>query len=391
MWSNFAISTLIHTGSTIGTVHPMSASSLIAYDLWRLSVLLVVAAIIMGTGKTKSFGHAMSTTTTTTPPSGWNLDNKPIQGIVPPLVTPLKSDGTLDEDGTCRLIEHVIGGGVAGIFILGTTGEFPYLSLSLRKEFIQLCCQVVNGRVPVLVGITDCCLATTCEMAAFCKDAGAAAAVLTTPYYFPMEQSEVERYVDGLLEMIELPIVLYNMPSLTKNWFDVETVRGLAKKYPQIIGIKDSSGDLDYFAKLCKLKESERPDWTVMIGPEHLLVDAMRLGADGGVNGGANVEPETFVTLYQATKGDMEGTEKTRGTSVEAILSRVNAFQDIYKVGAPGFRFVTATKCALSLKKICGDTMAEPFCSYSEEEKSKLERILGGLPLWKACDANYKL
>jgi dihydrodipicolinate synthase/N-acetylneuraminate lyase len=301
----------------------------------------------------------------------WPGNKEPLRGIIPPIVTPLIEHDKIDEPGTRRLLEHVIQANVAGVFVLGTTGEFASLSPAVRADFIRLCCQVVDGRVPLLIGITDSSITTTIEMATIAKEAGASAVVLTAPFYFPLEQSEIQHYVERVLEHVDLPIMLYNMPGLTKVWFEVDTLRELAK-CSKIVGIKDSSGDLEYFQKVCKLKE-QRPDWTIMMGLEHLLVDAIQMGADGGVNGGANVEPDLFVSVCNAA---MEGDE----AQIQKLMNRVNALQAIYKVGTPGFRLVTATKCALSLKGICSDVMADPFHAFQPEERKQVKCVLDGLP-----------
>jgi 2-dehydro-3-deoxy-D-pentonate aldolase len=315
-----------------------------------------------------------------------NGPHKVLQGIIPPLVTPLLDGGNdIDEVGTRRMIEHTIEGGVAGLFVLGTTGEGPSLSHTLRRLFVQLCCDIVQDRVPVLVGITDSSLVETLHMVQVARAAGASAVVLTTPFYFPLEQSELIRYVQKIMEQLEqddnnndtqrsMPLMLYNMPGLTKVWFEIDTVRTLAERYPRIVGIKDSSGNLEYFEKLCQLKREVRPDdWTVLMGPEHLTAASVALGGDGGVNGGSNVEPKLFVALYHAAAAK----DTAR---VETLMTRIMAFQEIYTVCTPGFRYVTATKCALSLKNLCGDAMAEPFVPYGNEHRLQVERILNALP-----------
>src|SRR5262245_50772364 len=109
-------------------------------------------------------------------------------GIIPPLVTPLSDRDRLDHAGLERLVEHVIGGGVNGLFILGTTGEAPSLGYRLRRELIERVCRLTAGRVPVLVGITDTAFVESVAVAKSAADAGAAAAVLSTPYYFPAGQ-----------------------------------------------------------------------------------------------------------------------------------------------------------------------------------------------------------
>ena len=289
---------------------------------------------------------------------------------MPPLVTPLLDRDTLDVQGTVRLIDHVIDGGVAGIFILGSTGEAPSLSYRLRREFIRIAAEQIAGRVPLLVGITDTAFVESVSLAEHAAEHGATAVVLTTPYYFPAGQTELIQYVEHLVEAISLPLLLYNMPGLTKVWFEPDTVRHLSA-LQQIVGLKDSSGDLDYFRRIVSIKE-QRPDWTIMIGPEHLTATAVAAGGDGGVNGGANVFPQLFVSLFQAAaEGDSE--------RVAELQSQVDALQAIYDVGKYGSRFIKATKCALSLQGICSDHMAEPFNHFLPPERERVARILDGL------------
>ncbi len=293
-----------------------------------------------------------------------------LRGIVPPLVTPLLDRDTIDVEGTKRLIEHVIAGGVSGIFILGTTGEAPSLSYRLRREFIQLACDSVAQRVPVLAGVTDTSFVETVELAEFAKGAGVSTVVLSTPYYFPAGQTELARYIGQLLPELSLPLMLYNMPSLTKVWFEIDTLKSLAH-HQQIVGVKDSSGDIKYFEQLLTLKKI-RPDWSILIGPELLTAQAVKMGGDGGVNGGANVYPNLFVELFKAAdSGDEAG--------VAVLQQRVEKLQQIYDVGKYASRHIKATKCALSLLGICSDHMAEPFNHFLPPERAQVKAIIDRL------------
>ncbi|MCP4887777.1 MAG: dihydrodipicolinate synthase family protein [Planctomycetaceae bacterium] len=296
-------------------------------------------------------------------------DPSPMHGIIVPLVTPLSHRDAIDVPGMERLLDHVIGGGIHGIFILGTTGEAPSLSYRLRREYIKLVCQYVGDRVPVMVGVTDTSFVETIELAGVAEQAGAHAAVLSTPYYFPAGQTELVRYIGQVVEHLpgELPLMLYNMPSLTKVWFEIDTLRRLADM-PRIVGVKDSSGDLKYFRDLISLKTT-RPDWSVLIGPEHLMAEAVQIGGDGGVNGGANVYPELFTQLYEAVVANQSG-------QVEVLSQRVDRLQQIYTVGKYASRFIKATKCALSIRGICNDAMAEPFNHFLPPERARVEQIL---------------
>ena len=298
--------------------------------------------------------------------------SRPYHGIIPPLVTPLTDRDTLDVAGLEMLVEHVLAGGVHGLFILGTTGEAPSLSYQLRWDLIDRVTKLVRGRVPVLVGITDTAFVESVNVAVHAADCGASAVVLATPYYFPAGQTELTGYLQNIVEKLPLPLMLYNMPSLTKVWFEIETLRKLTS-LNKIVGIKDSSGDLGYFEKLMSLRE-ERPDWSIMMGPEALLPDAMAMGADGGVAGGGNPFPRLFVDCYDAcVAGDRAKLEKCRNT--------INEFQKVYDIGKYASRHIKATKCALSLLGICDDFMAEPFHRFHPPDRARVREVLESLDI----------
>jgi 4-hydroxy-tetrahydrodipicolinate synthase len=297
---------------------------------------------------------------------------RPFSGIIPPLVTPLSDRDQLDHAGLERLVEHVLGGGVNGLFILGTTGEAPSLSYRLRRELIERVCRLTAGRVPVLVGITDTSFVESVGVARAAADAGAAAVVLSTPYYFPAGQTELTGYVRNIAAELPLPLVLYNMPALTKVRFEIETLEQLAD-IERIVGIKDSGGDLAYFERLQTLR-ARRPDWSLMIGPEHLLAESIRLGGDGGVAGGANILPRLFVDCYEAARA---GDEARLGEAQTVI----GELQKIYEIGKYASRHIKATKCSLSLLGICDDFMAEPFQRFRPTERERVRRCLAGLNL----------
>jgi len=309
-------------------------------------------------------------------PSNPMTNGKPVRfrGIIPPLVTPLVNRDTLDAAGLSRLLEHLVAGGVSGIFILGTTGEAPSLSYRLRRQMIEKVCEQVAGRVPVLVGITDTSFVESVDLARHAKDLGAAAVVLAPPYYFPAGQTELISYVEHIVAELPLPVMLYNMPELTKVWFEIETLRRLAQLI-NIVGVKDSSGDLAYFERLAGLK-TVRPDWSIFVGPERLIVDAVRLGGDGGVSGGANIYPSLFVACHQAAATGNDA-------QVKLLLPIIEDLQRIYSIGKYASRFIKGTKCALSLFDICSDFMAEPFHRFLPVHRAAVEKILAEIePRW---------
>src|SRR5258708_3767293 len=139
----------------------------------------------------------------------------PLSGIIPPMVTPLRDQDALDVAALERIVEHLLAGGVSGLFLLGTTGEGPALSYSLRYELIDRTCDLVAGRVPVLVGVTDPALVEAQGLAEWAADAGADVIVAAPPYYFPMGQDDFVRWFTRLAEESPLPLFLYNIPPCT--------------------------------------------------------------------------------------------------------------------------------------------------------------------------------
>ena len=142
--------------------------------------------------------------------------NPPLKGIIPPMITPLLENGGLDVVGLHNLITYLLGGGIHGIFLLGTTGEGPSLDHQLRKQLISEACTIVNKKVPVLVGITDTSFEESLELANHAEKAGADILVVAPPYYFPISQNEMQDYLEKLAPKLPLPFLLYNMPSCTK-------------------------------------------------------------------------------------------------------------------------------------------------------------------------------
>ncbi len=292
----------------------------------------------------------------------------PLNGIVPPMITPLRDRDELDVAGLERLIEHLLAGGVNGIFILGTTGEGPALSYVLRRDLIVRVCRQVNGRVPILVGITDTVFMESVRGAGYAADSGASAVVLAPPYYLPEAQPELQEYLDHLLPELPLPLFLYNMPALTKVAFEPETIRrALANE--RIIGFKDSSGDLGYFKAVAELIR-QRPDWSLLIGPEEKLFESLQLGGHGGVSGGANLFPQLYVKLVEAYQnGNVE-----RARQLQQQIQRVS--DAIYRVGKHSSSIIKGIKCALACLGICDDFMAEPFHRFRAEERALIKTHL---------------
>lgn len=276
----------------------------------------------------------------------------PLKGIIPPMVTPLLESKELDSIGLNNLIEHLIQGGVHGIFLLGTNGEGPSLSYRLRKQLISEACKIVKGRIPVLVGITDTSFEASLEIAEHSKEAGADALVVAPPFYFPISAKEMNEYLEELAPMLPLPFLLYNIPSCTKLHLGIDSIK--KARNLGAIGVKDSSGDLASLHKIIEEFQND-PDFSIIVGNELFLSDTIVKGAHGAVAGGANIFPRLFVELYNAClKNDEHG--------IEELSNKVLKIdKTIYNVENSPTSSMKAIKCALSIMKICGGHMAHPL------------------------------
>jgi 4-hydroxy-tetrahydrodipicolinate synthase len=292
----------------------------------------------------------------------------PLKGIIPPMITPLLNYDKLDSQGISNLIEHLISGGVHGLFILGTNGEAPSLSYELRKELIKKTCEQVNNRIPVLVGITDTSIKGSIDLSEYSKSVGADAVVVAPPYYFPVSQAEMVDYFEALVPKLALPFLVYNMPSHTKIHLSLETVK-IAKDLGAL-GIKDSSGDLFYLYTLIdEFKNS--PDFSIITGTELFLPETIMNGGHGSVAGGANMFPKLFVNLYEASL------RKDHEVIADLRNQVMKIYNSIYSVGQYTSRITKGTKCALSTMNICNDYMAPPLNRFNPAERKQIEKYVG--------------
>jgi dihydrodipicolinate synthase/N-acetylneuraminate lyase len=291
-----------------------------------------------------------------------------LRGIVPPIVTPLLDDNTLDIAGLERLIEHVVAGGVHGIFILGTTGESQSLGFSLRCEMIKESARILKNRIPLLVGISDTSIADSVALAKVAAENGADAVVSAPPYYYAAAQPELIDFYNVLLEQLPLPLFLYNMPMHTKTSFAPATIRKIAEN-PKVIGFKDSSASGGYFQSVMH-EFRDRPDFALFVGPEEMMGESVMMGAHGGVNGGANMFPKLYVELYKAAAD--KNVDKVR--ELHAKVMQVSA--SIYNVGAFGSSYLKGVKAGLNVLGICSDVLATPFTKFDEADKAKIRKAI---------------
>jgi len=290
-----------------------------------------------------------------------------LHGIIPPLISPLTAQLSLDAYALERIIEHVIAGGVSGIFLLGSTGEGPSMSVETKKDLIRESVKISSGRIPVIVNISSTSYLESRQMAEFAATEGSSYTVLSPSFYFKMNKSELLNYYWSLADHSPLPLLIYNAPEYTRGFIDAELFKELSS-HQNIKGIKDSSGNMAYIHELVNVRPDE--SFPILIGPEILLGESLLLGCNGGVCGGANLYPELYVKLYRAAvEKNME--EMAR---IQKVIQEIHT--RLYTVASSPMGIVIGLKYLMWKRGLCSARMAMPvYETLSAEKKTILETL----------------
>lgn len=224
-----------------------------------------------------------------------------VDGVIPPMLTPTTKSAKINEKVLKDLTRYLTKGGVQGLFPMGTTGEFASFSSDQQQTVIRIVVEE-SGDLPVLAGCGGTSIQDIKTRVANAADAGADAGVVVTPYYFESSQESLYRFYREIASTVSIPIYLYNIPNLTGNNLEPETVERLTA-HPNIAGIKDSSGDFPYFLDVLDMT----PDsFDVLQGIPTYAVLSLDHGADGLVAGSANVFPNAVSEVFTADRaGDV--------------------------------------------------------------------------------------
>ncbi len=225
------------------------------------------------------------------------------KGVIIPLLTPFDSAGKIDAKAAQNHIDWLIERGVGGIMPCGTTGEGPLLSLAEKEALIQLAVTTSQGRAPVMAHVGCITTQETIKLAHSAQEAGADALSIVTPYYYQMTDAAlVSHYLAVARAVPEMPIFLYTIPHCTTNDLNLPVVQAICDQAANVIGMKDSSGNLE---KICRYTAVREGHFQVICGSDGLLTDALECGAAASVSGNANIFPEIVVQLVQlASQGD---------------------------------------------------------------------------------------
>ncbi len=286
-----------------------------------------------------------------------------LAGVIPALATPLTRDGGVDEAGVERLVGHVLAGGVAGLLPLGSTGECSSLDEGSRRAMLAAVVQANAGRVPVICGVAQTHLAAAQLEVAAAAALGADAALVTPPFYYPMDQAGVLAFYRTLARRSPIPILLYNIPQFTKVVAEPDTVATLARE-GSLVGIKDSSRNFEYF-ELVRAATRDLPHFRVFTGSDTMLLVSLVMGGAGTICGAANVAPAWVVQIYDAfRRGDLESAREQQDRLTALVMS------------LRGGVFPSAIKAALDLQGICEPWPAKPIAPLDEAARATLQHHL---------------
>ncbi|HZZ31426.1 MAG TPA: 4-hydroxy-tetrahydrodipicolinate synthase [Phenylobacterium sp.] len=225
------------------------------------------------------------------------------RGVLPALVTPFR-DGEVDEDAFVRLVERQIQGGVHGLVPVGTTGESATLSHDEHRRVVELCVATAAGRVPVVAGAGSNSTDEAIELMRHAKAVGADAGLVVTPYYNRPSQEGLYAHYSAINDAVQLPVLVYNVPSRSAVDISNDTLARLAK-LPNIVGIKDATGDL---ARASQQRLMCGEGWTMLSGDDPTALGYMAHGGHGCISVTANVAPEQVSAFYNnAMAGQWQG------------------------------------------------------------------------------------
>lgn len=231
--------------------------------------------------------------------------SQPFAGVLAALATPATEDGALDAGGLERLVGRVVAGGVSGISPVGSTGEGPKLSAGQRAAVVRRVRACVPSAMPVVPGMPIGTLDDAVTELGVLAEAGASAALVSPPSYYPLGDGAVLRLYQALADRSPLPLLLYNIPVFTKVRIAPEVAAELAT-HPQVAGMKDSSRDMEYQQQV--LVACAGADFRVFTGTDTLLVASLLAGACGTIAASVNLVPQLVVGIYQAfATGDIPG------------------------------------------------------------------------------------
>ena len=286
-----------------------------------------------------------------------------IKGIIPPIVTPMNEDESVNEKELRNQVNRQIKGGIHGLFPFGTTGEGYILNEKEKEEVLSIVIDETKGRVPVYAGTGCISTKDTIRQSQMAESLGADVLSIITPSFAAASQNELYDHYKAVAEAVDMPIVLYNIPARTGNALAPATVAKLSK-IPNIVGAKDSSGNFDNMLQYIEQTRDSK-DFAVLSGNDSLILWNLLAGGTGGIAGCANVFPEVMASIYNYfAAGDLENARKAQDS--------IRSFRGCFKYGNPN----TIVKTAVNLLGYPVGKCRAPFNQVPEEGIEALKKVL---------------
>jgi len=246
-----------------------------------------------------------------------------MKGLFAAVVTPLTSDGRLDEATFDHLIEFLLSAGVQGVCIGGATGEYPHFQARERAQVIRLAAKRIPRNRALLVGIGAVSMRRIIKLGQVAIEEGSEALLLPAPMFYRYEQDDLRAFCTHVTRELAAPCLLYDLPDFT-NGFAPATVLSLLREEQFVIGIKDSSGREENLEAFVTERHGEA--WTLLVGDDRLLARGLSAGWDGGISGVAGFCPELLVRLYQSvTYGRIDEAARLQAL-LDELIARIAVF-----------------------------------------------------------------
>ena len=296
------------------------------------------------------------------------------QGVWPIIPTPLTPEEDVDESTLRKIIQYVIEGGVHGIWMLGSGGEGPMLSSEVSRRTLAIAVEEAKGHVPVAAGISAFSLRQALVNMNMAREAGVDVVFSTEPKYYKLSADMIVEYFLALADARELPLVVYHWPnawpsgSMTAG--SITNTLGRLAKHPNIVGMKDVTGDPRDFQRLIFALGSE--DFTIMTAAGRLLFITLALGGHGGAFLESVIAPKLYVDLYESFKGgDLSRTRE--------LQRKLAPLGDV--LNAPFCGGGASVKQALNFMGLCSLYMSKPLKGMDDEDRGHISSVMKELKL----------
>ncbi|NDJ77291.1 MAG: dihydrodipicolinate synthase family protein [Chloroflexi bacterium] len=247
-----------------------------------------------------------------------------LRGIIPPLATPLHADESLNLDAIPALAEHVLAGGVHGIFVCGSQGEAFALSAEERRRVLDAVLAAVNGRVPIIAGTGAITTRDAVALSRQAEESGADAVAAVTPFFITPTQDELVAYYTEIAAAVSIPLLGYSNPMRTGGVRLLpDTLARLAGNIPHFVGVKDSSGDLSETAAIIRACPA---DFRVFVGRDTLIYGGLCYGAAGAVGLTVNIAPALAVGIYTAFQAGDHAQARAAQDQLAVLRERLPRF-----------------------------------------------------------------